>query len=76
MNELTRCTRDVRAYASGSSWKNLRICGPVKRSNARDPVSCASADAPPIARVISAHSAAVLESIQIGDSSRDQMPSS
>ena len=29
--------------------QNLRICGPVKRSKAREPVCCASAAAPPTA---------------------------
>ena len=73
MNELTRWTRPVASYAAGSLLKNLRICGPVNRSNARDPVCWLSGPAPPTASVISRHSALVLESIQIGDSWRDSI---
>ena len=72
--EDTRWIRVVDRYAAGSSLKNLRICGPVNRSNAREPVSIASRSGPPTAAVISAHSAAVLESIQIGDSGRTKTP--
>jgi len=49
---------------------NFLICGPVKRSNARDPVRCARIAAPPTAAVISAHSLLVLESSQIGATRR------
>ena len=70
-NELTRWMRPVRAYASGSPPANLRICGPVKRSNAREPVRAASTDGPPTAAAIAAHSAVVLESIQIGATGRE-----
>ena len=56
-----------RGVAPGSVFENFRICGPVKRSNARDPVCALSGPAPPTAAVISRHSAPVLESIQIGD---------
>ena len=68
--------RSVATYASGDRLKNRRICGPVKRSNARDPVRRASAAPPPTAAVISAHSSDVLESIQIGDWSREKTPRS
>ena len=70
-NELTRWTRSVAAYAAASCLKNFLICGPVKRSNARDPVRCASAAAPPTADSISSHSHVVVESIQIGATARD-----
>ena len=36
--------RSVAAYAAASAWANLRIWGPVKRSNAREPVRFASVD--------------------------------
>ena len=58
--------------AAGSSVANLRICGPVKRSNAREPVREASAAAPPTALVIDAHWTEVLASIQIGATERDR----
>src|SRR5207244_10531893 len=63
--------RSVAAYADGSSFENFLICGPVKRSKARDPVFRASNSAPPTASVISAHSRDVLESSQIGATGRD-----
>src|SRR5580765_2717093 len=66
-NELTRWIRSVAAYADGSRLQNFLIWGPVKRSNAREPVFIARSAAPPTASVISAHSAGVLESSQIGD---------
>ena len=69
-------TRNVRANPSGSSWRNFLICGPVKRSNAREPVVRARYAAPPTAAVICAHCAAVLASIQIGDTARENGPSS
>ena len=52
--------------------ENLRICGPVKRSKAREPVRCASTPAPPTAALISRALVAVLESIQIGRPVRDR----
>ena len=39
MYALTRPMYAVRAYPSGSVWKNLRIWGPLKRSKAVLPVS-------------------------------------
>ena len=67
MNEDTRWMRAVAAYALGSVSANARICGPVKRSNAREPVLRASSSAPPTAASISRHSTVVLESIHTGD---------
>ena len=69
-NELTRCTRPVAAYATGSVSKNRRIWGPVKRSMAREPVSRATASSPPSRAVMAAHCAPVLASIQTGASGR------
>ncbi len=58
--------------SSGDSCANFRICGPVNRSNAREPVSCASSRGPPSAASISPHCRVVLESIQIGDVAREK----
>ena len=66
MNELTRWTSAVRSQAAGWSLANLRICGPVKRSMAREPVRATMRSSPPTAAAISAHSAPVELSIQIG----------
>src|SRR3954468_18095747 len=70
--ELTRWIRSVEAYVAGSRFENLRICAAVNRSNAREPVRSASTRLPPTARSISAHSLDVLESIQIGATSRER----
>ena len=70
-HELIRWTRSVAAYAAGSSSANFRICGPVNRSKAREPVRRASTRGPPIARSIAWHWLVVLESIQIGDVRRE-----
>ena len=62
----------MRPYAAGSSFQNLRICGPVKRSIAGEPVSVCSRG--PTAAPISAHSAPVELSIQIGEVLREKPP--
>ena len=66
--------RSVAAYAAGSVFENFLICAAVKRSNAREPVRCASAWPPPTAASISAHSADVLESIQMGAIVLEKIP--
>src|SRR5882757_4736905 len=65
-NELTSEISAVAVYASGSAFQNFRICGPVKRSTAREPVIATTLASPPRAAAISAHSALVELSIQIG----------
>ena len=67
-NELTRWMRVGRRVAPPDRClANARICGPVKRSNAREPVLRASRAAPPTAAVDLARTRAdVLESIQTG----------
>src|SRR5450755_1789869 len=67
MNELTSATSAVAAYDSGSVFQNFLICGPVKRSIAREPVIVTTLRASASAAVISAHSALVELSIQIGE---------
>ena len=64
----TRCTRAVSAHAAGSSFANFMICGPVKRSIAGDPVRAAMSGNFAFS---SATSAPVDESIQIGETSRE-----
>ena len=64
----------LRVVARLIVWQNRRICGPVKRSNAREPVCRASVASPPTRAVISAHSSAVLVSIQIGLTWRENAP--
>ena len=64
----TRCTRAVPAHAAGSSFANFMICGPVKRSIAGDPVRAAMSGNFAFS---SATSAPVDESIQIGETSRE-----
>ena len=70
--EETRWTRLVRAQAAGSCLAKRRICGPVKRGVATEPVRSQTAWFPPSAAAISAHSAAVEESIQIGEVRRER----
>ena len=68
--------RSARRRPPDSCLANARICGPVKRSNAREPVLRASADSPPTADSISAHSRLVLESIQTGARGREKTSAS
>jgi hypothetical protein len=63
--------RAVCVYASGCVSKKRRICGPVNRSYARDPVSRRTASAPPSADSIARHCGVVLSSIQTGDAGRE-----
>ena len=65
-NDETRWMRLVAANASGADAAHARICGPVNRSNARDPVRAASASSLPTALAISRQAAVVLESIHTG----------
>ena len=68
-NELSKWTRTVSAYASGSSRENFIICAAAKRSTAGDPVRSRSNEPKRPSRA--ATSFTVEESIQIGDSLRE-----
>src|ERR1039457_5272377 len=74
MHELTSAMCAVLANAFGSVLQNLRICGPVKRSNVSEPVREAVNLMPPSFLRISAHSFAVEESIQMGEVLRAKTP--